>query len=78
MRVPPADTAVWAAGSAGSCRPNGLAAASATRRVADPGRADISDTVIRSFERLGWATMMRRPTRLDSCRSASRQPGEIR
>jgi hypothetical protein len=130
LGVPPADTATWAAGSAGSYRPNGLAAAagsdprrarcprhdgqssrasrvgrvpgpvrsvpcpavrcrvaggrnlvhrpSAKRRVADPGRFDLSDAVIRSFERLGWATLVRRPTRLDSCRSASRQPGEIR
>ena len=47
---------------------------------ADPGRVDISDAVIRSFERLGWATKAwwPVPAQLGSCRSGSRQPDGIR
>jgi hypothetical protein len=52
----------------------------ATCRAADSGRLDISAAVIRSFERLGWATKVRRPapSHLDSCRRHSRQPGGLR
>jgi fatty-acid desaturase len=41
------------------------------RHGADPGQVDMSAAVIRVFERLGWATMVRWPTpaRLDSRRS---------
>jgi stearoyl-CoA desaturase (delta-9 desaturase) len=56
------------------------------RHGADPGQVDISATVIRIFERLGWATKVRWPTpaRLDSCRRGAvrgqpqpaLQPGE--
>ncbi len=47
------------------------------------GELDISDAVIRSFERLGWATRATRarwpiPAHLGSCRSDSRQPDGIR
>jgi hypothetical protein len=47
---------------------------------ADPGRVGISDAVIRSFERLGWATKAwwPVPAQLGSCRSGSRQPDGIR
>jgi len=53
---------------------------SAARRLAGPGRVDISAAVNRSFERLGWGTEVRRPAsaRLDGCRRDGRPSGEVR